>query len=374
MATARNEPDPTAGTGQIEEPDSGAGGESAREASTPQPPTTRWWNRLTHTQLAGLAVTAFSTVVGIAQILDYVKSGKVNLVWSSLLIVVGGAGLFALVYPKRNAKRQLIGAGIALVVVVALTGVFELLSDGSPDRRHPAAIASPSAPAPSSFQPTTSGPGTCATPTGAVVEQRDSFEEGPIDRCLWRSASASGFYAEKPGIRAAKVGGKLVFDKPQADTPGDDLEIEVGPRDILVEEVAVTITLPAHQPGRIDGGSAGLIAIFGDAGPKISIDGGPRKNSSPSMDISVCATRNTEYGECEHPDPCNSTRLPIGTGVRLRMIRAGASVEPWMNDTKCGSYHADQRVSLMKLNIYFDSGSRFRMDMDDFYLRYKVSQ
>lgn len=148
---------------------------------------------------------------------------------------------------------------------------------------------------------------------------------------------------------------------------GDDVEIFARPTGKVIQEVSADLTLLSNV-GR-SGGSTGLIANLGNDGPIVALDGGPGDNGA-GHDISLCPSDGADYDQCQHPESCGSLDLQTGITVRLRIVKTTSGVESYIGDTPCGLFPVTQDITSVNLNLYADSGSGFRMAIDNFYMRY----
>jgi len=81
--------------------------------------------RLTPLQIAGGVLAVLGGLAAVVQLLDYVKSGKLNLILASIVGAVAVGGVAAILV--RRARRDAwIGAGLAFLVVVAAYGAVAL--------------------------------------------------------------------------------------------------------------------------------------------------------------------------------------------------------------------------------------------------------
>ena len=108
--------------------------------------------RLTPLQIAGGVLAVLGGLAAVVQLLDYVKSGKLNLILASIVGAVAVGGVAAILV--RRARRDAwIGAGLAFLVVVAAYGAVALYrSDVTSPRNEP--ITSPTSTIGPAFPPT----------------------------------------------------------------------------------------------------------------------------------------------------------------------------------------------------------------------------
>jgi hypothetical protein len=81
--------------------------------------------RLTPLQIAGSVLAVLGGLAAVVQLLDYVKSGKLNLILASIVGAVAVGGVAAILV-QRARRDAWIGAGLAFLVVVAAYGAVAL--------------------------------------------------------------------------------------------------------------------------------------------------------------------------------------------------------------------------------------------------------
>jgi hypothetical protein len=122
-------------------------------------------------------------------------------------------------------------------------------------------------------------------------------------------------------------------------------------------------------------GAVGVIVNLGDVegahGPLVSLDGGPG-SGPPGHDISWCPTNSTDYGQCEHPDPCDSLLLVPNEPVRLQIIKTDRGIESSIGDQACGLFKTTDEILSVNLNWYAGTGARFSMAIDNFRMRVRA--
>jgi hypothetical protein len=176
-------------------------------------------------------------------------------------------------------------------------------------------------------------------------------------------------YHQQSGIRVYEREGLLVFDVPEPVESGADVEIFARSGSAAIQEASLDVLLLTREVAKGGGGATGLIANLGKEGPTIGLNAGPG-SAGAGIDISYCPSDGAAYDACRHPDPCDSLEIQTGRIVRLRILRTTSGIDTYVDGDYCGRYSTDQHITSLNLNMYVETGSAFRMGVDNFYMRY----
>jgi hypothetical protein len=299
--------------------------------------------------------------------------------WLAHPAVAGGTAVLALI----------------LGVLVFLIGDGVVIDDPPPPTTSAPSSSAPSSSAPSSSAPSSSAPSSSASPTPSTPPETsdqisagepsgrpctpaqditDDFGDGHVDPCRWQVSSAEpGVYYTRPGLTVVERDGMLIFDVPAALPEGGDAEIFALPTGGPIDEVSMDLVL-LDRPEAVSG-AVGVIANLGDKngthGPLVSLDGGPG-TGLPGHDVPWCATPSTDYGQCDHPEPCDSLPLAPNEPVHLTIIKTSRGIETSIGDQPCGVFNTTAEILSVNLNWYADTGARFRMGVDNFHMRVRM--
>lgn len=162
-------------------------------------------HRFTPLQIAGGVLTVLGALAAVVQLLDYVKSGKLNLVLASIVGAVAVVGVAAISRQRARPAAAWIGAFLAVIVVVSSYVAVKLYHGDPPNvpTEKPTSVAPP----PTSAEYGTSTPIStsrpplpCPAAVEPVIEVHDDFEDGRVDPCKWAvDETVTSLYHEQPG-------------------------------------------------------------------------------------------------------------------------------------------------------------------------------